>query len=89
MTDLGNYTRLTNELIYSDKIKPGDLFNFWGHISIIAGIDENNFYVAESLNTFRGLVLKTYPKKSVNKTFTHVVLMDDYYKEDGNLTYMW
>lgn len=89
MTDLGHYTKLTNELIYSGKIKPGDLFNFWGHIAIIAGIDDNNFYVAESLNTFKGLVLKTYPKKTVNRTFTHVVLMDDYYKEDGNLTYMW
>jgi len=89
MTDLGDYTKLTNELIRSNKIKPGDLFNFWGHIAIVAGIDDNNFYVAESLNTFRALILKKYPKSTVNKTFKYVVLMDKYYKEDGNLTYMW
>ncbi len=89
MTDLGKYTKLTNEMIRSNKVKPGDLLNFWGHIAIIAGIDDDNYYVAESLNTFRGLILKKYPKRTVNKTFKYVVLMDEYYKEDGNLTNMW
>ena len=89
MTDLGDYTRLTRDLVYGNTIKPGDFFNFWGHITIIAGIDEENFYVVESLNTFKHLVMVKYPKNKVMNTFTHVVLMDKYYKNDGKLTNMW
>ena len=89
LTDLGEYTPLTKSLINSGKIKVGDLFNFDGHISMLVGIDEDNFYVAESLNTLGGLVVMKYPKSTVNKTFHHVVLMDELYKEDGNLTDMW
>lgn len=89
LTDIGEFVPLTNELIASNTIKPGDYFSFWGHISVIIGIDDDNFYVAESLNTLKGLVVKTYPKKTVNRTFTHVVMLDTYYLKDGNLTYMW
>ena len=56
---------------------------------MLVGIDEDNFYVAESLNNLGGLVVMKYPKSTVNKTFHHVVLMDELYKEDGNLTDMW
>lgn len=89
LTDVGEFKKITKELINSGKIKVGDLFNFWGHISIIVGIDENNYYVAESLNTYRGLVVKKYSKKKVMNTFKYVVLMEDYYKGDGKLTNMW
>lgn len=89
LTDLGEFTTVTNGLISSGKIKPGDLFNYWGHISILVGEDEENYYIAESLNTFGGVVIKTYSKKKVMKTFKYVVLMDELYKEDGNLTHMW
>lgn len=89
LTDTGDYTPLTQELIKSGKIKVGDLFNFSGHIAILIGQDENNYYIAESLPGLNGLVAKTYDKSKVNKVFTHVVLMDSVYKEDGNLTDMW
>lgn len=89
MTDLGEYTKLTNELISSNKIKVGDLINFWGHIAIIIGIDDSNIYVAESLSYIGGVRAMIYDKKTITKTFTHVVLMDEYYKEDGNLKNMW
>ena len=89
LTDLGNYTPLTNSLIKSGKIKVGDLFNLWGHIAILVGEDESNYYIAESLDTFGGVVINTYSKKTVNKTFTHVVLYDEVYKSDGNLTNLW
>lgn len=89
LTDRGEYTKLTQSLIDSGTIKVGDLFNFTGHIALIIGIDNDSYYVAESLNTFRGLVMKKYSKSRVNRNFTHVVLMDDYYKEDGNITNMW
>lgn len=89
LTDLGDFRVLTDELINSGKIKVGDLFNFWGHISILIGQDEKNFYIAESLNDYKGLIAKTYAKKSVNKTFKYVVLMDEVYNGDGNITDMW
>ena len=89
LTDLGEFTRVTSSLIKSEKIKVGDLFNFSGHISILVGQDENNYYIAESLNNFGGVVIKTYSKKNVANTFKYVVLMDEVYQGDGNLTDMW
>ena len=88
-TDLGDFKKLTKDLIIEDKIKAGDLFNFWGHIAIVIGVDDNNYYVAESLPDYGGVVAKKYPKSRVNNTFYYVVLMDDYYKNDGNYTKMW
>ncbi len=89
LTDKGEYTKLTRSLINSGKIKVGDLFNLWGHIGILVGEDDKNFYVAETLPTLGGVVAKKYPKSTVMNTWTHVVLMDVVYKEDGNLTDMW
>lgn len=89
LTDLADFRKLTNSLIQSGEIKVGDLFNFWGHIAMIIGQDEENYYVAESLNNYKGLVVKTYSKKKVMNTFKYVVLMDDLYLEDGHLTDMW
>jgi hypothetical protein len=76
-------------LINSGRIKVGDLFNFWGHIAILIGEDDNNYYIAESLNTYDGLIVKTYSKKTVMNTFKYVVLMDSVYLSDGTLTNMW
>lgn len=89
LTDVGDFRTLTSSLIKSGKIKPGDLFNYWGHISILVGEDDSNYYIAESLNTLGGVVIKTYSKKKVMNTFKYVVLMDELYKEDGNLTDLW
>lgn len=89
LTDTGEFMNLTQELIDNNEIRVGDLLNVPGHIAIIIGIDDTNYYVAESLNTFDGLVVKTYNRKSVKKTFPYVVLMDSVYLEDGNITKMW
>lgn len=89
LTDTGKYTPLTNHLIQSGQIRVGDLLNFSGHIAVIIGIDADHYYVAESLNTYKGVVMKKYNKNTVNRLFTHVVLMDAYYKEDGNIIDMW
>ena len=59
-------------------------------MAIIAGIDnESNYYVAESLPQFKGVVLNKYTSYRLKKTFTHIMLMNDVYKNDGNLTNMW
>lgn len=89
LSDLGDFQPLTRTLINSGEIKVGDLMSLPGHIAILIGIDEDNYYVAESLNNLGGVKLVTYSKKKINQTFTHVVLMDELYKEDGNLTNMW
>ncbi|MCH5167724.1 MAG: hypothetical protein J1F35_07570 [Erysipelotrichales bacterium] len=89
LTDTGEFTPLTRDLALSGKIKTGDLFNFWGHIALIIGQDEDNYYVAESLPHLGGVIAKTYPKKTVANTFEFVVFMDVFYKKDGNLTDYW
>lgn len=89
MTKLGEFVSLTPELIKSGKIRTGDLINYWGHIGMIIGIDDDNIYVAESLPNLGGAVAKKYSKTNIRNTFTHVVLMDKYYEKDGNLTDMW
>lgn len=89
LTDIGDFRILNDKLIASGKIKVGDLFNTFGHISILVGEDKDNYYIAESLNTYRGVVLKKYAKTKVDKYFTHVVLMEGVYKGDGNLTDLW
>lgn len=89
LTDTGEFTPLTRDLAMSGKIKTGDLFNFWGHIALIIGQDDENFYVAESLPHLGGVIAKTYSKKTVANTFEFVVFMDSFYKEDGNLQDYW
>lgn len=93
LTDYGEKTPLTDELINSGKIKAGDLIGYDGHIAIIAGIDDDYIYVAEALwgetNGIFGVVTTQYKKSTINKTLHYVMLMDSYYKNDGNYTDMW
>lgn len=89
MTDLGERVKLTKDFVDEDKIKVGDLLNWWGHIAIIIGIDDTKYYVAESLDTYEGLVVKEYKKSTLHDDWTFVMLMDSVYNEDGNITNMW
>lgn len=89
MTDLGEFVKLTEEVLDSNIIKAGDLFNYWGHISIIVGIKDGVYYVAESLPNFDGVDLRIYNKEEALDMFRYVVLMDSYYKDDGNYTEYW
>lgn len=88
--DLGQKNKITNELLSSGKVKVGDLIAYPGHMAIISGIDnELNYYVAESLPQFKGVVLNKYNTVKLKNTFTHIMLMDNVYKNDGYLTNMW
>ena len=93
LTDFGELKSLTTSLAKSDKIKVGDLLHSntaGGHIAIIVGIDSNYYYVAQALWYDEiGVVITKYKKSSLPSSFPHVVLMDKYYKKDGNLTNMW
>lgn len=88
--DLGEKQAITNNLLLSKSVKVGDLIAYSGHMAIIAGIDaEGNYYVAESLPQFKGVVLNKYNQNKLKRTFTHIMLMDSVYQNDGNLTNMW
>ena len=79
-------------VINNHTIKAGDLIGLSGHAAILAGWDDENYYIAESLNTTGGVVMTTVPKSKLENRqsiYTFVVLMDDVYKEDGIYTQMW
>lgn len=73
----------------SGKVKAGDIVGIWGHIAIIAGIDSENAYVAESLWTYGGVVVNTYKLDELDEEFVQVTLMDKVYKKDGKYTNIW
>ncbi len=92
LPDLGTKLSISPEVMNSGRVKVGDLVGLDGHAAILAGRDENNYYIAESLNTTGGVVITTVPKSKLENRrsiYTFVVLMDEVYKEDGNLTNMW
>ena len=95
LTDYGVRTRFNADIVKSNKVKVGDLLSSGGinggHIAIIAGEDDNYYYVAESLWTPPNVavIIKPYSKKNIFERYFYVMFMDSYYKEDGNLTKLW
>ncbi len=91
ITDLGQKVWITDELMNSGRVKVGDLIGLDGHAAILAGWDDNNYYIAESLNTTAGVVMTTVPRNQLvhNSIYRYIILMDDLYKSDGNLTNIW
>ena len=91
LTDLGTKVTITEELMKSGKVKAGDLIGLNGHMAILAGWDDSNYYIAESLNTTGGVVMTVVSKKDLvkNSIYKYIILMDDYYKEDGNYSTIW
>ena len=87
-TDLGNKVDLNLDVIEND-IKVGDLIGRDGHIAIIIGIDEKKVYIAESYIPSLKVREFTYQELVNSYEFDYVMLMDDVYKNDGNLTNMW
>lgn len=91
VTDLGELVYLSDELMASGRVKAGDLIGLDGHAAILVGWDENNYYIAESLNTTKGVVVTTVKRSDLvhNSIYKYVVLMDGVYKEQGNYTSYW
>lgn len=91
LDDLGTKVTITNELMNSGKVKAGDLIGLNGHMAILAGWDNKNYYIAESLNTTGGVVMTVVPKKDLvgKSIYKYIILMDEVYKEDGKYTTMW
>ena len=93
LTDLGELKKITKSLIESNKIKAGDLVHNYeatGHIGIIIGIDDENYYVAQAIwYDDNGVTVTKVSKSDMLDKFPHVVLMDKYYNNDGKYTEMW
>ena len=93
LTDYGTVKKVTTTLTSSDQIKVGDLHHstrLGGHIGIIVGLDKTYYYVAQAIwyNPV-GVVITKIQRNKLANDFPHVILMDKYYKKDGNLTNMW
>ena len=88
LTDLG-------EMVYWDeldmsKIRVGDLTGLDGHIGMIIGMKDDKIYIGESY-WVNDLQVRVYSyDEFVNESeWEYVILMEDYYKEDGNYTQFW
>ncbi len=93
LTDISKQVANSTQLMESGKIKVGDLLHsnkLGGHIGMLIGMDDEYYYVAQAIwYDERGVVITKETKKSFLSEFPHIVLMDSYYEEDGNLTNMW
>ncbi len=88
LLDLRPKEKITEELLKSGKVKAGDLIGFDGHIAMIIGIDKNIIYVGESYET--GTRVREFTQTQLIKSeFTDIILMDEYYKEEGKYSEMW
>ena len=92
-SDFGERVWLDEEVMRSGILQVGDLIGCDGHIAIIAGFDENNIYIAESLG--KGIVMEVrerYREVWQCGDYTYAMLMGDIYAEhngNGNVTEMW
>ena len=90
-TNVGIYQRINYDLLTSGKVKPGDLIGWDGHIAVIAAMDENDIYVAESLEN--GVIVDGYNYSNRYSRFysryQHIIDMSANYVGDGNLKNMW
>ena len=88
LDDLGTKLDINKENLKKREFKVGDLFSRDGHIGILIGMDEEKFYVAEALDY--DLHVNTYTlNELLNTDWQYIILLENLYKKDGNLTNMW
>ena len=92
LTDIGELKRIDDKTI--KNVKVGDLVHSdytGGHVGIIIGKDENNFYISEATpkDDISALVITKLNHEEIKKVWDEFIFMDTYYLNDGNLTNMW
>ena len=91
ISDLGEMHKLTYDFVNNKEFKVGDIIGWDGHIALIAGMDDENIYIAESLA--KGVRIATYSYKNkyseLYRSYQYINNMDDVYVSDGNYTDMW
>lgn len=88
LDDLGEKLKITKDNLALKKVKVGDLLSMYGHIGILIGMDEEHYYIAESLTNDIHVLTMT-ESELLKSDWLQFILLDDVYKEDGNLTNMW
>ena len=94
MTDLGEKKNL-KESLQNQELKAGDLLSGegrnGGHIAMVIGMNNEEYYVAESLwgNGSYGAIAKTYTKENLTDYFYWQIDMDDFYQREGEYTEYW
>ena len=91
LSDIGERVNITDELMASGRVKVGDLIGNNGHAAILAGMDGDNYYIAEALPNIGGVKITTVPRSKLvhNSIYTYIILMDSVYKKDGIYNDMW
>ena len=91
ISDLGEMHKLTYDFVNNKEFKVGDIIGWDGHIALIAGIDDENIYIAESLS--RGVRIASFNYKNryseLYRSYQYINKMDNVYKSDGLYTDMW
>ena len=87
-SDIGPQHEITMESL--DEVKVGDLFAEDGHISILIGIHDDKYYIAESNLGIDIRVRVSTKQELIDSLFYAWIDMEDFYNhEDGNLTNYW
>lgn len=91
LSDIGPHIPITMAFLKQNKLKSGDFIAAQGHAAMVVGITESHVYVAESTVHGNGVNMSkwTYQELVNTNELDYVILMDDYYKKEGNYTNMW
>ncbi|MBR3227914.1 MAG: C40 family peptidase [Erysipelotrichaceae bacterium] len=92
LTDIGEMALISETSL--EKMKVGDLLHSaytGGHIGILIGRKGDTYYVAEATPRpeIMALTVSRLNTDQLRRQWNEIVFMDDYYKEDGDLTDMW
>ena len=87
-SDIGPRREITMESL--DEVKPGDLFGEDGHISILIGINDGKYYIAESNLGIDIRVRVSTKQELIDSNFYAWIDMEEVYNhQDGKLTNYW
>jgi len=91
LCDLGVRVDITPELMSSGTVKPGDFIGTDGHIGIIAAIDSEYIWIADSFGEgVKMSRLRIEDELMQSYLFTYICLMDSYYGgAEGVIAAMW
>ena len=88
LSDLGEKHLITAESL--DEVKIGDLFSANGHIAILIGIKDGEYYIAESDSLIDVRVQIADKDKLIASAFNYWVDMDEFYGyNDGKMNKFW
>ena len=85
--ELGEKVYFTDEDVFN-KVKIGDLVGLKGHVAMLIGMKDDKYYISEALDYDMHMLVYT-KKELLDSNFKFFILMDNYYKKDGNLTSFW